>query len=86
MRSCGEAWAHHNIRVNCVLPGVTETEMPRKSMTPESLQEMIEVTPMRRIGQPEEMASIIRFLLSEESSYMTGQSVAASGGRVLLPG
>ena len=60
--------------------------MPRKSMTPESLEAMIEATPMRRIGQPEEMASIIRFLLSEESSYMTGQSVAASGGRVLLPG
>ncbi|MCH2117163.1 MAG: SDR family oxidoreductase [Pirellulales bacterium] len=85
-RSCGEAWAHHNVRVNCLLPGVTETEMPRKSMTPESLEAMIEATPMRRIGQPEEMASIIRFLLSEESSYMTGQSVAASGGRVLLPG
>jgi len=86
VRSFGEAWAHHNVRVNCVVPGITETEMPRTHMSPESLQAMIDVTPMRRIGQPEEMASIIRFLLSEESSYMTGQSVAASGGRILLPG
>ena len=86
VRSCGEAWAHHNVRINCLLPGVIETEMPRTHMSPESLQAMIEATPMRRIGQPEEMAAMMRFLLSEESSYMTGQSVAASGGRILLPG
>ena len=86
VRSCGEAWAEHNVRVNCLLPGVIETEMPRKSMSPENIQRLIDTTPMRRIGQPEEMAAMIRFLLSEESSYMTGQSVAASGGRVLLPG
>ena len=86
VRSCGEAWAPYNVRINCLLPGVTDTEMPRNALSHEQLQQLIDTTPMRRIGQPEEMASIMRFLLSEESSYMTGQSVAASGGRVLLPG
>lgn len=84
VRSAGVAWAEHNVRVNCVLPGLIETEMPQQSMTPEAYQNLIENTPMRRIGQPEEMASIIRFLLSEESSFMTGQPVAATGGRILL--
>ena len=41
---------------------------------------------MKRDGRPEEIAAIIRFLVSEESSYMTGDVVAASGGRVVLPG
>ena len=85
VRSCGEAWAEHNVRMNTLLPGLIETEMPRKSMTAETRQKMVDDTPMKRIGQPEEMASIIRFLLSEESSFMTGQAVAATGGRILLP-
>lgn len=85
VRSCGEAWAHENIRVNCIAPGLTETEMPQASLTPESYQKMIDATPMRRIGQPAEIASVVRFLLSDESSFMTGQTVVASGGRVLLP-
>lgn len=85
IKSCGEAWAEHNVRMNCLLPGLIETEMPRSAMSPESMDSMVEATPVKRIGQPEEMASIVRFLLSEESSFMTGQSVAASGGRILLP-
>jgi len=49
------------------------------------MNRLIADTPMGRIGQPEEIASIIRFLLSEESSFMTGETLAASGGRVTLP-
>ena len=40
---------------------------------------------MGRVGQPEEIANLIRFLVSDESSFMTGQTLVASGGRVLLP-
>jgi 3-oxoacyl-[acyl-carrier protein] reductase len=46
---------------------------------------VIQETPLGRIGEPNEIASVIRFLLSEESSFMTGQTVVASGGRVMLP-
>ncbi len=51
--------------------------------TPEMI---VEATPLGRIGRPEEIANLARFLLSEQSSFMTGQTVVASGGRVMLPG
>ena len=52
----------------------------------DAMAHIIENTPIGRIGQPEELASVARFLLSEESSYMTGQTIVASGGRCMLPG
>jgi 3-oxoacyl-[acyl-carrier protein] reductase len=52
----------------------------------EAARRLVADTPMGRIGQPDEIASLIRFLLSEESSFMTGETLAASGGRVTLPG
>ena len=51
----------------------------------ETIQSVIQATPMGRIGQPEELANVNCFLLSEKSSFMTGQTVVASGGRVVLP-
>ena len=54
-------------------------------LSDEVLQQLIDATPLSRIGQPEELAEVICFLLSDRSSFMTGQTVVASGGRVLLP-
>jgi len=82
-RCCAEAFAPHNVRVNCVVPGLVETEMA-DVLPPERKAEVIAATPMKRIGKPEELAALIRFLLSDESSYMTGQSVVASGGRLMM--
>ncbi len=84
-RCLAQAWAKHNIRVNCICPGLIETDMAY-TLSPETHRQIVENTPMKRLGQPEEIASLIRFLLSDESSFMTGQTVAASGGRVMLPG
>lgn len=84
-RCCAEAWGPSNVRINCVCPGLTETEMAH-TLSPEVHAHILENTPLRRIGQPAEIANLARFLLSEESSYMTGQTVVASGGRVMLPG
>jgi 3-oxoacyl-[acyl-carrier protein] reductase len=82
-RCCAEAFAPH-VRVNCVAPGLIETEMAH--VLPESAIERIKSdTPLGRLGTPEEIAAVIRFLLSEESSFMTGHTLAASGGRVTLP-
>ncbi len=83
-RCCAEAFASHNVRVNCVAPGLIETEMAH-TLPDEVAQRIVTDTPMGRIGQPEEIAAVIRFLLSEESSFMTGETLAASGGGVTLP-
>jgi 3-oxoacyl-[acyl-carrier protein] reductase len=82
-RCCAEAFAP-KVRINCVAPGLIETEMAH--VLPDSTIERIKSeTPLGRLGTPEEIASVIRFLLSEESSFMTGHTLAASGGRVTVP-
>ncbi len=83
-RCCAEAFAPHNVRVNCVAPGLIETEMAHV-LSEEAMKRIVGDTPVGRIGQPHEIASVIRFLLSEESSFMTGETLSASGGRVTLP-
>jgi NAD(P)-dependent dehydrogenase (short-subunit alcohol dehydrogenase family) len=83
-RCCAEAFAPHNVRINCVAPGLIDTEMARV-LPPETMQAVVEQTPLGRLGTPEEIAAVIRFLLSEESSFMTGHTLAASGGRIMLP-
>lgn len=82
-RSWAEAFAPH-VRVNCVAPGLTESDMSGQIPAPR-LQSMIEATPLKRIGQPEEIAEMVAFLLSERSSFTTGQTLVADGGRVTLP-
>ncbi len=83
-QSLSEAWAPHNVRLNAVAPGLIDTDMAR-NLPETSWEHCIATTPMGRVGQPEEIANLIRFLVSDESSFMTGQTLVASGGRVLLP-
>lgn len=82
-RCCAEAFAPHNVRVNCVAPGLIETEMAHV-LPPERIRDVVAQTAMGRIGHPEEIAALVRFLLSEESSFMTGETVSASGGRFMM--
>jgi NAD(P)-dependent dehydrogenase (short-subunit alcohol dehydrogenase family) len=67
-------------RVNCVAPGLTDTDLAR-SANPGLVEKLIAGTPLKRIGKPEEMAAAVRFLLSEESSFITGQTLPVCGGR-----
>jgi 3-oxoacyl-[acyl-carrier protein] reductase len=83
-RSCSEAFAPH-VRINCIAPGLIDTDMPAASLDRATRQRMIEATPLQRIGRPEEMAELALFLLSERSSFTTGQVYVADGGRVTLP-
>jgi len=83
-RCCAEAWAKYNVRMNCVAPGLIDTEMVY--LLPQELRDAaIAGTPLGRMGTADEIANVIRFLVSEESSFMTGQCLAVSGGRVMLP-
>ena len=84
-RCCAQAWAKHNIRINCICPGLIDTEMAY-TLSPEAHKLITDNTPMGRLGKPEEIAALIRFLVSEESSFMTGQALVSSGGRVMIPG
>ncbi len=83
-RCCAEAWAPHGVRVNCVAPGLIETEMAH-ALSDEAFAAVVAATPMGRVGRPEEIAATIRYLMSEDSSFLTGQGIAPSGGRVMVP-
>ena len=83
-KGLAEALAAHNIRVNAVAPGLIDTEIIT-SVEQSRLDEIITATPITRLGTPTEIAEVVCFLLSEQSSFMTGQTLVASGGRVTLP-
>ncbi len=68
--------ARLGIRVNVVAPGAVETEMIRDTPV-ENIKQMI---PMGRIGRPEEVAKVVRFLCSDDASYITGQVISVNGG------
>jgi 3-oxoacyl-[acyl-carrier protein] reductase len=79
-RSCSEAFAPHGIRVNCVAPGMTDTDMIRTA-DQALVQQLMAATPLGRIADPAEIASVVRFMLSDDSSFVTGQTLLACGGR-----
>jgi 3-oxoacyl-[acyl-carrier protein] reductase len=83
-RCCAEAFAPHNVRINSVAPGLIDTEMAQV-LPPDMIKTVVEQTPMGRLGKPDEIAAVIRFLLSDDASFMTGHTIGASGGRIMLP-
>lgn len=68
--------AKRNITVNCVAPGLIDTQMLERSV----LDEALKAVPMRRVGQPEEVASLVSFLCSQEAAYVTRQVISVNGG------
>ena len=79
-RHCAQAFAPFNVRVNCVAPGLTDTDITRNGNL-ELVDHLIAVTPMKRMADPAEIASVVKFLLSDDSSFVTGQTVPVCGGR-----
>jgi NAD(P)-dependent dehydrogenase (short-subunit alcohol dehydrogenase family) len=80
-RSLAAEWASRNVRVNAVAPTYIETDLTREVATnPDISKHWIDGTPMARMGQPSEIASVILFLASEASSLMTGSIVTVDGG------
>lgn len=75
------AWEEtgNNIRVNCICPGLVETDMGRKLMGVEDMKTLYPKLPFGRAGQPEDIAHMVLFLISEQASYIQGQSICVSG-------
>jgi len=71
--------ASRGIRVNCIAPGFIETEMT-KVLTEDVRQQILSKIPLERIAEPEEVAYSVAFLLSDESRYITGQTININGG------
>ncbi len=80
------ALAEHGIRVNGVAPGTIATELAAKAVltSEDAKARILSRTPMKRLGEPAEVASVVAFLLSDAASYMTGETVLVDGGRMTL--
>jgi NAD(P)-dependent dehydrogenase (short-subunit alcohol dehydrogenase family) len=72
--------APHGIRVNAIAPGAVETELSRAAWTPADREGYFRLTPLERLGQPEDIAHAVLFLCSPQSAYVTGQVLAVDGG------
>lgn len=78
-RSLAKEISGRGITVNCVAPGFIETSMTEE--LPDSVKAaMLSTIPMQRLGQPEEIASVVGFLASQQASYITGETIHVNGG------
>ena len=78
-KSLARELAPKKILVNVVAPGATETDIIAND-TPEKRKERGKITPLGRVAQPEEIAEVVSFLLSESANYITGETINANGG------
>jgi NAD(P)-dependent dehydrogenase (short-subunit alcohol dehydrogenase family) len=75
--------APHGIRVNAIAPGVSDTAQPREVMSDEDLIAAGQANPLGRIGQPEDSARVVAFLISDYAAYVTGQTIFVNGGGLM---
>ncbi|MBT9594717.1 MAG: SDR family oxidoreductase [Vitreoscilla sp.] len=85
-RAMALALADHGIRVNAAAPGTIATELAREAVltSDDARLRILGRTPMKRLGEPEEVADVVAFLLSDAARYMTGEIVHIDGGRMAL--
>ena len=75
----------HNVRVNCIAPGIIKTEFARALWEdPQVMERVHSVTPLRRIGGPDEIAGAAVFLASPAGAFMTGNSIVIDGGATIV--
>src|SRR5258708_2084654 len=80
-RSLAGEWGPQGVRVNCVAPGLVKTDFARALWEDaERLKRRCATTPLRRIGQPDEIAGAVAYLASDASTFMTGQTIVVDGG------
>ena len=79
-RSLAREVGEHGITVNVILPGSTQTEIERTTTTPELRRKIVDMQCIKRVETPDDLANFVLFLASEESGFITGQSIAVDGG------
>ena len=80
-RNLAHEYGPHNVRVNCIAPGLIKTDFAKALWEDaEALQRRTSTTPLRRIGEPDEIAGAAVFLASQAGSFVTGQTIVVDGG------
>ena len=82
-RTMAKELGRKNVRINCVAPGQTDTEMMR-AVGEDKFGAAVAAHPMKRMADPDEIASVVEFLCTEDSSWVTGQTIVVSGGSLTL--
>jgi NAD(P)-dependent dehydrogenase (short-subunit alcohol dehydrogenase family) len=87
VRNLAVEFGPHNVRVNAIAPGVIRTDFAKELYEdPKAEAALQRVTPLRRIGEPQEIAGAAVFLASKAGAYMTGQSIVIDGGATIYGG
>lgn|SRR5699024_10881584 len=81
-KTTAQELASRNILVNAVAPGFITTDMT-EVLSDEQREAILSLVPLRKLGQPEDVARVVRFLASEDANYITGQTIHIDGGMVM---
>jgi 3-oxoacyl-[acyl-carrier protein] reductase len=79
-RSAARELGEYNVRVNCILPGLTRTEVVRSSDEPGRYDQLIKSQSIKRVEVPDDLVGTAAFLASDDSAFMTGQALTVDGG------
>jgi NAD(P)-dependent dehydrogenase (short-subunit alcohol dehydrogenase family) len=83
-RNLAHEYGPHGIRVNCIAPGLVKTDFAKALWSnPETLRRATDPVPLRRIGEPDEIAGAAVYLASDAGSFMTGQALVVDGGATI---